>query len=312
MVERDTEGHGSGVLIAREHGFQPFKASGLEDSASPIVIAAPHGGRDYGPDVLAAMRDPDGTRLRLEDRYVDLLAEAVAEQCGAAVIVARVPRAVIDLNRAPDDVDWGMISGSRPKSARHSLSNRRARSGLGIIPRRLPGSGEIWRGPVAVEDLERRIATVHRPYHAHVAATLEAMRDRWGAALLVDLHSMPPLRKRIADEVPAEFVIGDRFGASCGHHLIANALRHLGERGRGVAHNRPYSGGYVLDRHGFPARGIHAMQVEVCRSTYLCANLEEPSARFQSVVKLLAGLMRALADEVAFFGRERMLPNAAE
>lgn len=312
MDERDLGRDGSKAFEPQEPCSQPFHASALDECASPIVIAAPHGGRHYEAAVLAEMRDPDVARLRLEDRYVDLLAEAVAEQCGAAVVVARVPRAVIDLNRAPDDIDWSMISGSRPKSVRHSLSNRRARSGLGIIPRRVPGHGEVWRGPVSVVELEQRVATVHRPYHTHLSSVLEALRDRWGAALLIDLHSMPPLRKRFADETPAEFVIGDRFGASCDHHLVANALQHLGDRGKAVAHNRPYSGGYVLDRHGSPARGIHAMQIEVCRSIYLCANLEEPSARFRSVVRLLAGLMRVLADEVAFMGRERTLPNAAE
>ena len=141
---------------------------------------------------------------------------------------------------------------------------------------------------------------------------MESLRDRWGAALLIDLHSMPPLRKRHPDDQPAEFVIGDRFGASCDPYLSDLALRLFGERGRAVAHNRPYAGGYVLDRHGAPRRGIHALQLEVCRSTYLDARLAEPSARLGKVARLVGELVRSLAHETAMMGRDRQLPIAAE
>ncbi|MBX7457236.1 N-formylglutamate amidohydrolase [Qipengyuania sp. 1NDH17] len=277
----------------------------------PVLIAAPHGGRDYPEDVLANMRDPS-LRLRLEDRHVDTLAAEVARLSGAALIRANVPRAIIDLNRAPDDVDWGMVSGQQPERMRHSLANRRARSGLGLVPRRLPVSGELWKRPLPRTELDSRIETIHRPYHQALGSALESLRDQWGASLLVDLHSMPPLRKRHPGEVTPEFVIGDRFGASCDGRLVATALNHLGEHYRPVAHNRPYSGGYVLDRHGAPRRGIHAMQVEVCRTTYLDSRMEEPCARLPAVARLLAEMVARLAAEVAEMGHRDELPQAAE
>ena len=277
----------------------------------PVLIAAPHGGRDYPDGVLANMRDP-ALRLRLEDRHVDTLAAEVARLCKATLVKAKAPRAMIDLNRAPDDVDWGMVSGPRPARTRHSLANRRSRSGLGLVPRRLPVSGELWKRLLPRTELDRRIETIHRPYHQALGSALELLRDQWGAALLVDLHSMPPLRKRHPGEVTPEFVIGDRFGASCDGRLVATALNHFGEHYRPVAHNRPYSGGYVLDRHGAPKRGIHAMQVEVCRTSYLDSRLEEPCARMPAVARLLAELVGKLAAEVAELGRRNELPQAAE
>ena len=289
----------------------PFEWIATDRPSLPVLLAAPHGGRDYPARLLDNMRDPE-SRLRLEDRHVDTLAREVARLSGAALLCAHAPRAMIDLNRAPDDVDWGMIAGSRAGRTRHSLANRRARSGLGLVPRRLPGAGELWRRPLDRTELDERIETIHRPYHHALGTALEELRDEWGAALLVDLHSMPPLRRRHPGEVTADFVIGDRFGASCDSRLVALSLNHFGEACRPVAHNRPYSGGYVLDRHGAPRRGIHALQLEVCRSTYLDSRLENPCARLPAVARLLADLVARLAAEVAEMGRAGRQPFAAE
>lgn len=288
-----------------------FRVSEMRDSALPILIAAPHGGRAYPPELLANMRN-DSVRTRLEDRHVDLLALEIARQTGAALLLAEAPRAMIDLNRAPDDIDWGMVSGKPAPRTRNSLANRRARSGLGLVPRRLPGSGELWRSPLSHEDLKQRVAMIHQPYHAALGKSLELIRDQWGAALLVDLHSMPPLRPRFSEERAPDFVIGDRFGASCHERLTGISLRYLEEQGRIAARNRPYSGGYVLDRHGAPQRGVHALQLEVCRASYLCTRLDGPSVRLPVIARMLAGLVRALAREVAAMGGANSVPLAAE
>ena len=278
----------------------------------PILLAIPHAGRCYPESLTAAMREPAWGPARLEDRYADMLGEAVAQATGAALIVAQAPRAMIDLNRAPDDVDWSMIAGASGRRAPHSVANRRARSGLGLVPRRLPGLGEVWKQRLTLAELNARIETVHRPYHCAVSDTLDRLRDRWGAALLIDLHSMPPLRQPGHAGEGAEFVVGDRFGSSCAHALSALALRHLAAAGRRVAHNRPYSGGYALDHHAAPRRGIHALQVEVCRAAYLDAQLDRPGPRLPAVAKALAGLVRALADEIAAMGDPNALRQAAQ
>ncbi|MEZ5682139.1 MAG: N-formylglutamate amidohydrolase [Erythrobacter sp.] len=288
-----------------------FRVSDVGKGSLPILIAAPHGGRAYSPELLGNMRD-ETLRIRLEDRFVDLLALEVARQTGASLLLAEAPRAVIDLNRAPDDIDWGMVSGRPSTRPRNSLANRRARSGLGLVPRRLPGSGELWRSPLENDQLQQRIATIHQPYHASLGKSLELIRDQWGAALLLDLHSMPPLRPRFSEERAPDFVVGDRFGASCHERLTGISLQYLEEQGRIAARNRPYSGGYVLDRHGAPQRGVHALQLEVCRSSYLCTRLDGPSVRLPVIARMLAGMVRALAREVAAMGGAARTPLAAE
>ncbi len=300
-----------GGSIPGASGLPAFVLRAPEPSALPVLIAVPHAGRAYPGALLERMRNPGFAALKLEDRYVDRLAEAVARETGAALLVAHAPRAMIDLNRATDDVDWDMFARGRPDSLGSYTPGMRVRSGLGLIPRRLPGLGELWKRRHDEEDLAARIDSIHAPYHTCLAETLESLRERWGAALLIDLHSMPPLAFRGGHPAP-EFVLGDRFGVSCHGSLVGSCFGYFAELQRGTAHNRPYAGGYVLERHARPDQGLHALQLEVDRSSYLDSRLVEPGEGFAAMAILLAGLVRRLAGEVADLGRLGALANAAE
>jgi N-formylglutamate amidohydrolase len=209
---------------------------------------------------------------------------------------------MIDLNRATDDVDWDMFARGRPDSVGSYTPGMRVRSGLGLIPRRLPGLGELWKRRHDEEDLAARIDSIHTPYHACLAETLDGLRQRWGAAMLIDLHSMPPLGFRGGQAAP-EFVLGDRFGATCHGSLVGSCFSYFAEQRCGTAHNQPYAGGYVLERHANPGEGIHALQLEIDRSRYLDARMVEPGPGFDRMVEVLIGLVRRLAGEVAELGR---------
>ncbi|WP_439648334.1 N-formylglutamate amidohydrolase [Croceibacterium aestuarii] len=276
-------------------------------SPIPVFIAVPHAGRSYPRALLAQMRDPVGVGIRLEDRHVDLIAREMARATGAGLLVAHAPRAMIDLNRAPDEMDWDMLASGRPDGCGSIRVSRRARGGLGLVPRRLPGTGEIWKQRLTNQDFQRRIEEIHVPYHAALTDELTTLQLRWGQALLIDLHSMPPLSTVRDRHQAAEFVIGDRFGSSCSGALCAAAFGHFAGAGRRAAHNRPYAGGYVLDRHAAPTRGIHAIQVEVCRGAYLDAELREPGPGFAATCALLTGLVRRLADEMGMLGQPASL-----
>lgn len=298
----------AGGVIPGAANAPAFVLTAREPSAIPVLIAVPHAGRIYPPALVERMRNPAYAALRLEDRYVDRLGHAIAATTGAALLVAQAPRAMIDLNRAADDVDWEMIACSG-EVAGHSAAKDlnsgphvgRARSGLGLIPRRLPGIGELWKARHARAELDERIAGIHVPYHTTLAGELARLRERWGAALLIDLHSMPPLVLR--GTLAPEFVIGDRFGSTCSGALVAAAFAWLAQTRRPAAHNRPYAGGYVLERHGNPRGGIHALQLEIDRSSYLDSRLAEPGTGFSDVIEVLSGLVQRLAGDVAELGR---------
>ncbi len=308
---RDSQGLRGGV-IPGSAGQPAFTLTRRDPSPIPVLVAVPHAGRLYPPALVGQMRHPGEAALRLEDRYVDLLATAIARETGAALLVAHAPRAMIDLNRAPDEMDWDMLRGGTPPHRRGERVSRRARSGLGLVPRRLPGMGELWRARLEEHELEARLEGVHRPYHEAISQSLATLRARWGAALLVDLHSMPPLGGRGPGEPAPHIVLGDRFGATCDGVLCAAAFDELNRQRRLAAHNRPYAGGYVLERHAAPACGIHAMQVEVCRLTYLDQRLAEPVEAMAGMIATLVALVRRLAAETAVLGRGAQLPQAAE
>lgn len=286
---------GVGGHIPGASGHPAFSLAKRASSPVPVIVAVPHAGRLYPQEVLEALRDPRSAALKLEDRHADRLADIVCGETGAAKLICHAPRAMIDLNRQPDDIDPEMFLRSDRAGLPPASSRGRARNGLGLIPRRVPGLGELWTRPMDSAGLHDRLAGIHRPYHRALSATLREIRARWGAALLIDLHSMPSI-ERTGGSGP-RFVIGDRFGASCHGSLVASSFTFLGDRQELVAHNRPYAGGYVLDRHGEPHAGIHAIQVEVDRAAYLDAGLDEPGEGLDATAETLVGLVRRLAEE---------------
>ena len=162
-----------------------------------------------------------------------------------------------------------------------------------IVPSRTHRHGALWRAPLAPDRFEARLATSYRPYHARVAETLEAMRREHGHALLLDLHSMPPRAGQ------AQVVIGNRHGLSSASCLAEAAATIATELGFTAALNDPYAGGNIVERHGRPSEGIHALQVEIDRSAYLARDLMTPGAGFDRVSRLIEALATGLAEALA-------------
>ncbi|HET9510030.1 MAG TPA: N-formylglutamate amidohydrolase, partial [Sphingomonas sp.] len=181
--------------------------------SSPVVLSVPHAGRDYPDALVDRLRVPLDHLRPLEDRHVDTL--ALAARKGEIAVVAQRPRAWIDLNRSERDRDPRIDLGAGRFGAPHLSS--RVRGGLGLIPRRATAGTEIWVSAWSADEVAARILADHRPYHAAVAQALAAAHARFGVAVLLDLHSMPPL----AGKEPARIVIGDRFGRTAAARFVA-------------------------------------------------------------------------------------------
>jgi N-formylglutamate amidohydrolase len=275
---------------------EAFHRYGAPAETGPIVFAVPHAGRDYGYELLDRARVTPLTLARLEDRHADLLTHDLVAR-GHCVFVARRPRAMIDLNRDEREIDPQMIAGL-PRQFRPQ-SSAKVRGGLGLVPDRLAYAGSLWRHPLPWSELLRRIEQVHRPYHGALAAALDATRARHGAALLVDIHSMPPLAAGTGGTpTPPRIVIGDRFGRSASDRLTDLAAGIARRSGLPVAVNAPYSGNHILERHGQPQRGVHAIQIEMDRSLYLQADLMTPGPGLPAMRRLLLAMADALASEL--------------
>ena len=261
---------------------------------APVVISVPHAGRDYDDALLANARVRPEMLRRLEDRWADLLVHPLIAR-DHMILVARAPRAMIDLNRHEREIDPAMVTAM--PSAVPLQSSAKLRGGLGLIPRRLPGAYELWQRPIGWEEVRRRIDTVHRPYHAMLAQLLREARDVHGHAVLIDLHSMPPLPPPGAGQTPPAMVLGDRFGRTASTRLMTLAADVLAGHGIAVAQNHPYAGDHMIERHGRPAEDIHALQVEIDRSLYLDAALDAPGPGLARLRGVLGAMIEAIAAE---------------
>ena len=266
-----------------------FTRHGPQEPLSPVVLSVPHAGRDYPLPLRAALRVPLEAIRGLEDRHADAL--ALGARGHETLFVAERARAWIDLNRAEHERDPRLDDGAYAHGAPLSA---KLRSGLGLVPRRAGNSGDIWRRRLGADEVAARIRADHRPYHQALSAALASARARFGVAVLLDVHSMPPLGD---SAVMPRLVLGDRFGKSAAARFIGRIEGVARAHGVATAANAPYSGGHILERHAEPRRGIHAIQLEFDRLLYLDAALEAPGAGLPAAVQLLRAIIDALADE---------------
>jgi len=267
----DLTDHGLGAACAIPEGSSlpepksepPFVLIEPLHRTAPLIFASPHSGRRYPAELLADSRVALISLRRSEDAYVDELFAGAAAH-GAAVLSATIARAFVDLNRDPAELDPEMFD-ERPPHSPHGNSAR-VQAGLGAIPR-ISGDGQpIYRRKLRLDEAERRIASVHRPYHAMLQNLVTETHAQFGCAVLIDCHSMPSSAR--GAHAP-DIVLGDRFGASCHPSVTALAeatLRRLGYR---VARNAPFAGGHTTQTYGRPAAGVHALQVEINRALYI-------------------------------------------
>src|SRR5213075_3261192 len=156
--------------------------------ALPLVLASPHSGAEYPSDLLAASRLDPLTLRRSEDSYVDALFGAGPE-LGAPLLAARFPRAYLDVNREPWELDPAMFSDVLPGFA--NTRSPRVRMGLGTIARVVASGEEIYARKLSFAEAKQRIETLYFPYHAALRALLDDTAAAFGGYLLIDCHSMP-------------------------------------------------------------------------------------------------------------------------
>lgn len=274
-----------------------FDRIGAVPPLSPVIVSVPHAGRDYPLPLRASAAVPVASMIALEDRHADTL--ALTARVDETLFVQRLARAWIDLNRAESERDPRIDDGADPQAA--PAPSAKLRSGLGLVPRRIGRHGELWRRPFAGEAIAARIAADHRPYHQALATALAAARARFGVAVLIDVHSMPPLAN-------AALVFGDRYGRAAATRIVHRLEAEAEAAGLRYALNAPYAGGHILDRHGAPARGVHAVQIEWSRALYLDAALDQPGAGLAPTARVFRRMIDAVADEAA----SGALPLAAE
>ena len=274
---------------------------------TPLALNSPHSGRHYPAAFMAQSRLTPHAIRSSEDCYVDeLFANCVA--LGAPILSANFPRAYLDVNREPYELDAKMFDEPMPPFV--NSQSLRVGGGLGTIPRIVGNGMEIYRRRLPLSEATGRIETIYRPYHKALRAMLAGTHTNFGHAVLLDCHSMPGSIRLGENGMRPDVIVGDRFGTSAARDLSHAAIHLLQAQGFVVAHNKPYAGGFITEYYGKPALGFHALQIEVNRCLYMdeqnCAKTGDFSAVRIAIDSFLSGFVTFI-DENVF-----RLPLAAE
>jgi N-formylglutamate amidohydrolase len=274
-------------------------------SVGPVVFCSPHSGRTYSRAFLSSSRLSPLALRKSEDCYVDQLLGDVVE-LGAPLISAQFPRAFVDANREPYELDPALFLEHPPAFA--NTQSIRVAGGLGTIPRLVADAEEIYSHRLPLAVAFERIEQYYHPFHQALAGLLQEQRSLFGRAILIDCHSMPSASTDPSAGQRPQFVLGDRFGVACDPSLTRFVRDTLQGFGYSVQLNRPYAGGFITEHYGKPAAGIEALQIEINRGLYLNETTLEKTSGYADLKHALT----AMADAIIGWSAPLATRQAAE
>lgn len=227
--------------------------------AHPAVISIPHSGTWMPDDIRAAMRP--GVILASTDWYLPKL-YAFLETQGYTVLINRISRYVVDVNRNP--------------GARHPRDAR----GRAVYDQTTFGT-PLYEESLSPNETARRLALYHAPYHAALRNALDEKIACFGHAVLIDLHSFG---RNIAPDI----VLGTGRGTTASGKLVAKMQAALTKEGFRVAMDEPFTGGYITHRYGNRSGPVEAVQIELNYAAYIGAHALGEIAEPEADVKLFA------------------------
>jgi len=274
----------------------PFDRIDPNGPELPIIVEVPHAGLELEARFLEPLAAPARAIARDADLFVDALYQD-APAVGATVLVCRVSRYVIDVNRAESDIDSEVVEGGRADiRMQHGLVWRTTGDGEQALSRRL-----------TTVELEERLALIWRPYHRELSSIIERKRSLFGVAVVLAAHSMPSAERGPAAararggrsepgtfELRADVVPGTRGRKSADPKFIDAVEAHARASGWSVRHDNPYAGGFTTQRYGRPGDRVHAVQVELSRRLYLDEGSLRPLPTFPRVQAWCRGLVERI------------------
>lgn len=266
------------------------------EQSAPLVFSSPHSGRAYPADFLAASKLDSKAIRRSEDSFVDELF-AQAPHNGAPLLKALFPRAFVDPNREPYELDPSMFI--EPLPAFVNRRSPRVAAGLGTIARVVANGAEIYSCKLAFNEVCARIERYYQPYHEALEDLISQTRMAFGSCILIDCHSMPsvggPMENDAGRRRQVDFILGDAHGRACNRSLTLTVEETLREMGYSVVRNAPYSGGFITRNYGRPETGVHALQIEINRSLYMDETTFERTEGLAKVAENMSILAARLA-----------------
>jgi N-formylglutamate deformylase len=271
----------------------PFEIVEPASCRGPVLFNSPHSGSTYPHEFLLLSRLDIGTLRRSEDSFVDELIGGVVRH-GYPLMHAHFPRCFVDVNREPYELDPRMFEGRLPSFA--NTRSMRVAGGLGTVARVVGDAQEIYDQRIPVDDALARIESLYKPYHRALRRLFTKLHRDFGAAILVDCHSMPSSAGHRDERPRPEFVLGDRYGTSCVGVVAETVEQTLRTMGYTVSRNKPYAGGFITEHYGNPAAGLHAIQLELNRALYMDERRYERTAGFSRLAADMETLGKRLGE----------------
>jgi N-formylglutamate deformylase len=218
---------------------------------APLLVSLPHTGLDLGPierrftSSWLARKDTDWWIERLYDFAGDF---------GATIVRTAISRSVIDVNRDPSGASL------YPGQATTELCPVTTFDG-----ERLYREGET----PSAEEIAARRAAWFDPYHSALKGEIGRLSERHGRIVLYDCHSIRSAIPRLFDGELPIFNLGANGGASADPALSGAVERVMASSGQSLVVNGRFKGGWITRSYGDPARGVHALQMELACRGYL-------------------------------------------
>lgn len=243
----------------------------------PVILSLPHSGT-WLPEEVGLQLNPCGLRLVDTDWYVDRLYEGLLP--GATIVRANFHRYVVDANRDP--------SGASLYPGQYTT---------GLVPLTTFDNEPIWKLPPSALEIETRRERYHRPYHHALSREIERVRGSQGIAVVYDCHSIRSVAPLLFKGILPDLNIGTNNGVTCAP-AFENAVAELCEAAPYTCVvNGRFRGGWTTRHYGVPARGVHAIQMEIAQIAYL-ATETAPFAFDEQKARQLRATLRPLLERI--------------
>lgn len=254
----------------------------LHRGTRPLLLSLPHVGTHI-PDALKPRYQPRALDVEDTDWHLARL-YAFAREMGASVLVPRHSRYVVDLNRPPENAPMYPGANNTELCPTHFFTGEPL-----YLEGQAPGEAEVTQ----------RVQTHWRPYHEALRAELDRLRGEHGHAVLFDGHSIKSQLPWLFEGKLWDLNLGTAAGQSCAPSLRDALSRVLAgqQRYTHITDGR-FKGGHITRHYGRPGQGIHAVQLEMCWSTYMheAPPFAWDDERAAQVQPLLRQLVQAMLD----------------
>lgn len=261
----------------------------------PLVLDSPHSGfcmpADFG-SVRTEAELRDG-----EDCFIDELWLPSTAR-GVPLLAAQFPRTYLDPNRHAGDIDPDLLAEPWPGEW---VPSGKAKIGKSLVWRTLDDGRPIYARPLAVAELQQRIARYHQPYHQALQQLMNAAHERFGQVFHINCHSMNAVSGAMGEGGPgvarADIVLGDRDGTTCAPAFTAFVRDTLAGFGYDVKVNDPFKGVELVRAYSQPDAGRHSLQLEVNKRLYMDAATLQKHPGFDRLQGHLMQLVDALIEQ---------------